>query len=239
MWPGPRELLIRLALASTLVLGIGQLCGTPIVRPLLRPLAMLLPRCDADFTVLSTDIVTQGPGRVVRVRANLSRPILVEGRVVYPFGSGDAPSGGIEVTLTVGGLLQGVDLLLIGVLAWPVANRREGAMRLLLAAPFAAALLLVQFESTLLAELQGILTDPLQHGRTLSSMIWSRFLMGGGGALLALLLASLAIVLGSRCAGRPSAGIQPASRTRSGTTAGCWRASAPSGFRQGSKSAGS
>lgn len=90
-----------------------------LVGPLLPTFCSVMSYLDDRFVVTDVRLVPQGANEVVRFRANLARPLVAGGRILYPFGTHGVPEGGLQVTNTVGGVLQLGGLLLIFVLAWP------------------------------------------------------------------------------------------------------------------------
>jgi len=195
--PRPTEWLLRLVLAGVLVVGLTQWCGRALVQGVSPALTWLIPRLDERFTVFDVAVVDEGGGLVLRVLANLSRPVVVAGRLREPFGYGAMPAGGFKVALTLGGVLQSVQLLLIGALAWPAQRAREWGLRLLAVVPLCALLWLLQWPPTVVAELSNSIQQELDPGPVPGLLVWSRFLMGGGGAALSLLAAAVAIAAGS------------------------------------------
>jgi hypothetical protein len=184
-----------MVLAGLLVIGLSQWYGRALVQGLSPALAWLIPSLDERFTILDVAVFDEGGGEVLRVLANLSRPVKVGDQVREPFGYGAMPAGGFEVALTLGGVLQYVQLLLIAVLAWPAQRVREWGLRLLVAVPLCVLLWVLQWPLTVIAELSHSIQPEL--GPVSALMVWSRFLMGGGGAVLSLLAAAVAIVVGS------------------------------------------
>ena len=79
--------------------------------------------------------------------------------------------------------------------------------RLLLAMPLCVLLWLLQVPPTLAAEMGAALHAAAASGRVAPLMVWSRFLMGGGGALLALWFAGLVIWGAARAGSHP--GVRP------------------------------
>ncbi|HTY49063.1 MAG TPA: hypothetical protein VMB48_05165 [Steroidobacteraceae bacterium] len=184
--PRPAELGLRLLLAGALVLGTLHALQRAIIEPLVPVFAAAVRVLDPDFTILSAGVASDGPVQSVVIRANLALPARFAGRTVYPIGwfPGE-PEGGIEVKLSLGGLLQYSGLLLIIALAWPARTAAEFALRLLLCLPCLALLLLAEAPFTVLGELWSAIRDYAAPGSFCGWVVWSRFLMGGGGLLIA------------------------------------------------------
>jgi hypothetical protein len=181
-----------------LVLWLAHAFGRALVAPMLSVFGSVIPVLDDEFTILATDISEEGPNEAVRFRANLARPIDVGGRTLYPFGWGEIPAGGVQVTITVGGILQYCALMVILVFAWPVVRAREYCLRIAIAAPLMAVLLLVHVPFTVLAELCSWTRMESTPSGLQPLMIWSRFLMGGGGLALGIFFGGLAIAVAAR-----------------------------------------
>jgi hypothetical protein len=180
-------------------LGILHVFQRPIVEPMIPVFRGAVRLLATEFIIDSAEIVREGSSETIRFRANLSMPLLVAGRTLYPFGwSGRVPQGAYQVALDLGGVLQYCALLFILVLACPATHVKEFATRLALAAPFSAVLLLIDVPFTVVAELWAALHDQFDPGRFSGWMVWSRFLMGGGGLVLGCLLGALAIAMAHR-----------------------------------------
>jgi hypothetical protein len=206
-WPRPLEIAARLLIASALVLWLTHAFGRALVEPMLPVFTRAIAALDGDFKILATDITQEGPSETVRFRANLARPVEVGGRTFYPFGWGATPVGGFQVTITVGGVLQYCALAIILVCAWPVARAREYCLRLAIIAPLMAVLLLVDVPLTVPGEMWNLIRADAEPDGFQPLMIWSRFLMGGGGHALGILFGGHSIALSARLSGHPTAGL--------------------------------
>jgi hypothetical protein len=185
--------LLRVALASLLVLGLARACATDIVAGLLPGIGAEVAALDSDFSILSLDFGQDGPSHTVRLRANLAHPIDVAGRTVSPLGWLPDTEGWYQVDLNARGVLQSSIILLIVLLGWPQRSWRELGARLLLALPLLVLLIAVDAPLELLGNLQESVArhwDP-QGFRPLFA--WDVFLEGGGNSALALGFAALAI----------------------------------------------
>lgn len=195
--PPLRNLVLRFALVAAAVLAIGGAFATAIVEPLVPALGRAVAALTSDFTFSEVTLDRAGARPNVVFRANLSRVQLVGNGFAYPLGFGSQPRGWYQIELTTGGILQHALFLLIIVLAWPAAAR-ELLLRGLLAVPLAAVLVLQHVVVTVLAELWFPIHDELAPGAFWPLLAWSRFLMGGGGLVLAMALAALAIMLAAQ-----------------------------------------
>lgn len=144
-------------------------------------------------------------------RANLARPVVVGNRILYPLGTHGVPDGGFQVTNTVGGVLQLPALLLMIALAWPARRASELAVRLGIALPVTAAVVLLDTPFTAVAELRNGLATAIDPRTVDSWMVASRFLMGGGGYALMLPLTAGSIACARWCLRRGRASLRSVS----------------------------
>jgi hypothetical protein len=198
--PGLPELFWRTALAAAFVLGAAWFGAPRLSQTLVPVLRAAVEIAEPRFVVYSIEFTDDSGRSVLRMRANLARPTLVGNTMAYPVGW-NGPQGGYQVQLT--GLLGYPMLLLIALLAWPVARWREMGLRLLLCVPIAAVLLLLDGPVTMLAETWHAVRQQWQPGSFSPMMAVSRFLMGGGGYALAL-LAAVVVVRQASCNPRPA-----------------------------------
>lgn len=192
-WPQPLEILARALLATVLILAVDQTLGDSLVRPLLPIFRTAVPLLDARFVLIDVRLTRVGVDEVVRFRGNLSRPLVIQDRIVSPFGWSGMPQGGFQTTYTVGGVLQYAAVLLICVLAWPASGLRELTCRLALGLGCAALLCVVVVPVTVVAEFRNGLENMVAPAPPGGALIASRYLMGGGGWVIALLAAVVCI----------------------------------------------
>jgi hypothetical protein len=195
VWPRPLSLALRLLVVTAVVLWLAHALERVMVDPLIPALRSGVSALDDTFAVTDIRVSGEGANEVVHFRANLTRPVDHGLSVIYPFGWPGAPEGSFQVTYTLGGIVQYGALTLIAILAWPASGIRELAARMLLCAPILVLLVLFEIPSTVVAELWNIVDGELDSHSLNGWMIWSRFLMGGGGLMIALLIALLCIVI--------------------------------------------
>jgi hypothetical protein len=194
--PRPPELLLRALVASVLVLGALHALQWVIIRPLIPLFCAAVHLLSLDFTIYSAQAVQTGAAQHLIVIANLAAPLEIAGRLVYPIGwNASSPQGGYQVSLSLGGLLQYSALLLIVAFTWPSSGIKESAVRAAICLPLILALLFLEVPLTIVAELTVIIADQLPQPGVDPWMVWSRFLMGGGGLLLGALFGATAIVI--------------------------------------------
>jgi hypothetical protein len=192
------DLAIRLVVVGILLIAAARLLQTTLIQPLLPIFGATVSLLAPQFTLQSLDLVESRPP-TLRLRANLLEPVEFAGRTVVPVGwLGTGPQGGYQVSLAMTGLLQYPTLTLLIVLAWPATGLKVLGVRVLLGIPMAALLLLTEAPTTMVAELWSIVRDQADPAATCYWMVLSRFLMGGGGLLIAGILGATAVVMAQR-----------------------------------------
>jgi hypothetical protein len=198
----PLKSIARLIVVVAGVLWFGYASERVVVSASLPFLRATLEAVQNDFDILSMDIARSGPNDTVRVRADYAHAVFISGKLIYPINLGVKPGeslyGWLQVNLTVGGLLQYGLLMMIVVLAWPLGSWREAAVRLALAIPILFVLLIGNAVSTILAELWSGPHQDFARDEFWPLLAWSKFLMGGGGAMLGLACAAAAIATARR-----------------------------------------
>jgi hypothetical protein len=199
--PSLRDALLAGLAVAGLVLAAAANPGTAFIAWSLPFQHALIEMVDPEVEVLSLGLANSGGRTVVRLRADLARPIVLRGRRLRPL---QEMQGWSQIDVTRGGLLQHAVLLLAVALGWPARTLRRRVARLAAAVPLSGFLFSLTFASTFLAEFwapfhadMGDDADPLM-------LDWSQFLMGGGGAMLAIAVAA-ALVLTTDRRGRADA----------------------------------
>jgi hypothetical protein len=193
-WPNPVRYMARFIFVAIVVLGTSQYFEKTILEMLLPFIRSSITLIDDNFKILGIDIGQDGSNSVMRVRADLARALVFGAKVLQPMNWDQRTAGWMEVSLTLGGILQYALLVLIAVLGWPAATAREFAVRLLISLALIALLLFVQVPFTVLAELWFPIRNDFDPSSFSLVLTWSRFLMGGGGLAMAILAAAIAIV---------------------------------------------
>jgi hypothetical protein len=187
-WPEPRRLLPRLALACALALAAVWLAGRPLVDVQLPLTRALIERIDDRFVVLRLGVEQGAQDTVIRLRVNLLRPLVVGRHVAEPH-----PRGWLEVTTTVGAMLQPLAIALGIAGAWPPAWR-ERLSAMALALGMALAFMLVDIPLTLHAYVWDMFVFHYDPQRFSPLMAIHGFLHGGGRLALGVLFGALAVL---------------------------------------------
>ena len=186
----PLRLATRFAVVSVAILWLAHHFERAFVEPMIPAFRTVTTIIGTDFDILEMVIASQESNETLRVRADFSHPVFVTGRFIYPFKG----QGWMQADLTLGGILQYALFTLIIVVAWP-ASRRELALRLVTLAPLLAIFLAIQVSTTILAQFWFPVQKEIDPNSHWPLLVWSRFLMGGGGLAFALLLAVFIIAL--------------------------------------------
>jgi hypothetical protein len=191
--PG-RSGLIRFALTAAVLLGIGYAAWAPIVAFALPAVRGEIAALDDNISITSLETSREGTDRMIRLRANLSRPVYSEHGTIYPVGwLPQSRRGGYQIYLNAIGVLQAPVVLLIAVLGWPHRSFRELAVRIAYALPLLILLAAIDAPLELLGNFRhAALAGVGSHGIELL-FSWDRFLEGGGNVALALAFAAAAI----------------------------------------------
>jgi hypothetical protein len=187
--PSASRLLVRLVLVSALVLTLAYVGRQILVRPLLPAIRASMTLLDGDFEVMSIDTARAEPNAVIRVRANLRHPMDVGVARVYPLGTHGRPNGFYQVTFLVAGVFEYCLLFVILVFAWPTATPVEHLRRAAIATPLLLLLLLIDIPFTTMAELRSLMPQDYVPDASWPLLAWSRFWAGGGGFLVAIIMA--------------------------------------------------
>jgi hypothetical protein len=193
--PPPFKLFLRLLFASVIVLAVVITARNQLAKLIVPITRETMNLVQAEFVVQSVDAVAEASGEVIRLRANLARPVEIGGRRFYPVGYGTTHSGGYQVTMTLGGVIIYSMMTLIIVLAWPATGIKEALIRMMIAMPLMLLLLLVNIAITFCAELW----TPI-HNAWLPDINWrllqcSRMLMDGGGMVGGVVCGALVVVV--------------------------------------------
>jgi|GEM_PF-3206221 len=191
-WPSPGRFAVALILGFTLALVAAWLWGTALIEALLPATWIMLGWIDDRFTILFLGIDHTVQDTVIRLRVNLVRPIVVGSHVAEPH-----PQGWLEVTTTVGAMLQPLTLALGIAGAWLRPWRRYlGALAL--ACGLSLAFMLVDIPLTLHAYVWDMFVSHYDPQRFSPLMAVHNFLRGGGRLGIGLLIGVIAILAAAK-----------------------------------------
>lgn len=188
-WPDSRRLTLRLFVAFALAIGFAWLAGQTVVESLLPIVHVLVGWIDDRFAILFLGLDHTAQDTVIRLRVNLVRLVVVGNHVTEPH-----PKGWLEVTTTVGAMLQPLTIALGLASAWP-GRLVTRLPRLALAALFGLLFMLVDIPLTLHAYVWDMFLEHYDPDRFSPLMMVHRFLHGGGRLAVGILLALLAALV--------------------------------------------
>jgi hypothetical protein len=192
VWASP---VTRIAAVAAVTLWLFHSFEREVVTPLLPVIETLLGLSE-EFKVTRLDLVRHDANDTLRIEANLAKPITIGGQTVYP-PSPDSEAGSMQAYLSTGGALKYNLLLIIVVCAWP-AQSKEYAVRLALAIPLTVLLFVMTVPLLILGELWSFWYNALAPGEFSPLLAWQKLLHGGGGLLMALVMAAVAILGAAR-----------------------------------------
>src|SRR5271165_1017328 len=196
------SLLTRFALTALALLWLTKVFSVDLVEQLLPAFRWEVSTLDDNLDIASLDLGRDGPSTIVRLRANLIRPIEIGGHTAYPVGWGSPFKGGTEVRLNARGVLQASVIFLIVILSWPHRGIRELGIRALLAIPLIGLLIVIDAPLELLGNFQQAVARHANADVVRPLFMWDKLLEGGGNSMLALAFAAVAIVVAQSICGR-------------------------------------
>lgn len=173
--PSPLKVTLRVLVAGALVLMVVGVWGTQLAQVLLVVIRVVFEFLDDQFVVKGLEVAQLGPDSVFKLTVNLSKPILIGGRMTLPDGN-----GWLQVTTTVGSALQAPAVASTLLLAWPVSRLRNALWRGFAAIPVLSIIFLVDCPFTLWAYLWDMFVKAYEPGRFSPLLIWKDFLINGG-----------------------------------------------------------
>jgi hypothetical protein len=191
--PPPLRVIAGLAAAAAVALFLANLWSATIVGALLPAVEAEIRVLDPDLNIGAMEMMQDGTQDLVTLRADVSRPTLLAGRVVTPLGFDGGRSGWFRVRLSARGVLQAPLIFLVLLLGWPVSSPSHAIRRCLLGLPLLALLLAVDAPLDLLANLWEVAVHHVDPNAQVSLFAWAKFMEGGGSAALALAFAVVAI----------------------------------------------
>jgi hypothetical protein len=177
---------IRLLLATALVLAGAHYQARTVVDGMLWPLAHTLAWFAPDFQIVQFGFATDRDNHSLAAIARLKRTVVMGETAVVP---DDSP---MVVGANVGTVLQPVLVALVLALAWP-GSVAEILLRLVLLVPPLAIVLLVDTPASMAGWLWFSLQQIHDPGRFSPLVWWNTFLNGGGRLVLGLIAAAGAI----------------------------------------------
>ncbi len=187
VWPSPSGFALALIVTFTLTLVLAWAWGQTLVNALLPTTHALLGWFDDRFSILFLGIDHDRQDTVVRLRVSIATIFVMGGQVIAP-----QPNGWMEVTTTIGAMLQ--PLVIAPAIAGALPGRPAvRLMRLVIAISLALGFLVIDLPLTLYAYVWDMLIDNLDPNRFSLLLAWHEFLHAGGRLGMGILLGLLAI----------------------------------------------
>jgi hypothetical protein len=175
-----RDFALRLVLIAAILLTLGRVFATSVVTPMLPAMAWVIEAVDDRFRVEQMRIADRKADTFIELKATPVRIFMLGNKVLMP----DAKLF-FEPAILVGSVLQPVILFLAIILAWPGARPRALGLRLLLAVPVIALLLITNVPLGFV----GVMLDFREHFPDIPVaplVYWNDFLQTGGPLALAI-----------------------------------------------------
>lgn len=174
------------------------------VLPLIRELILWL---DDRFAILALGIDRIHQDTVVRLRVDATAIIVIGGQLAMP-----RPGEWIEVTTTVGAMLQPL-VIAVGLAgAWPGRNATR-IIRVTLALVLGIVFLLIDLPITLHAYVWDMYRDSYDPELFSPLLIWHEFMHAGGRLGIGVLMGIFAAIFGSWIEQRAALPVHPAPQT--------------------------
>ncbi|WP_283745177.1 hypothetical protein [Sideroxydans sp. CL21] len=194
MNPQTRNFAFRLIVVTVVLLSLGEIFGTSLVKPILPTIAWEIETIDDSFRVDGINVVSKKNNNVIQLKVSQIRPMIIGDHVLQP------KSGRFfEPNVLVGSVLQPIIVFLTILLSWQAKSYLVFLIRLLLAVPVTTVL----FATNTPLAFVGAMWDfrelvPNLEPHTL--VYWNDFLQTGGPLVMAIAAALLVVSLADRWA---------------------------------------
>ncbi len=187
-----RSFAIRLVILAAILLTLGRVYGTAIVTPMLPALTWVIEAVDNRLQVDQAFITNRSADTVIQLKVTPIRMLFLGDQVLLP----DAKLH-FDPTTLLGSVLQPVILLLAIILAWPAARLWVIPVRLLVALPMMALLLIVNVPLSFVGVIQDF-RESLPAAPVTPLVYWNDFLQTGGPLVLAIAAGVLVVSAADR-----------------------------------------
>ena len=185
-WPSPGRFALALIVSFTLTLIAAWGWGQALIEALLPTTHSLLNLLDDRFDILFLGVEHNWQDSVVRLRVNIATLLVLGGEVLTHH-----PKGWLEVTTTVGAMLQ--PLVIAPAIAATLPGRvAVRSMRFSIGVLLALGFLVIDLPLSLYAYVWDMLIDSLDPNGFSPLLAWHEFLHAGGRLGMGVLLGLLA-----------------------------------------------
>jgi hypothetical protein len=175
----PHGLAPRLIASLCVVGALVMWQGAALMQHLFGPIAVVIDRLDSQHQVIALDITRVGADTVIRMEAGIRQLILTGTRVTFA-----DPRARAVITTPLAAFWLAPSALLALLMAWPAPTATAGLLRLPLALPALACVLVLDAPFVLDAHLWALHRDAHDPHGTSPILVWSAFLQEGGRFLL-------------------------------------------------------
>lgn len=187
--PSLVELAARLLIATVVAVAVVGVFRREIVQWLLPAFRFVLEAIDSQFNILILDVTDRKLDQVVRLRVELARTVVMNSHVTRP-----TPGGWLEVTTTLGTVLQSGLTAFITAAAWPAARAGEFMARMFAAVVLGLFLILFDAPIDLLAYVWDMFIYSFDPQGFYPIWKYHEFMIGGGRFALGTIAGAVAIV---------------------------------------------
>lgn len=183
---------LSLACGFALSLGLAWLSGRELIEALLPLVRESLLWLDDSFEILALGIDQNHQDTVIRLRVNATQLIIIGTQALWP-----RPGEWLEVTTTLGAMLQPSTIAVGLAVAWPgslMLRLVRGGLALVLAIGF----LLIDLPVTLYAYVWDMYIYAFAPEQFSPLLVWHEFLHAGGRLGIGVLIGVASAMLGSR-----------------------------------------
>lgn len=184
-------LLIRFVFVATVLAALSYRFGADLAEQLLPALKAEITWLQDTYPVKQLYVDRSGSAQVIRVVVGLSGCVVVEDKAFC----GADPRAQANASTMVGNITMPAVLMLALLAAWPVRQRREYVLRLLIAPLALAVMWALDLPLFLWAAFWGMHVDAIAPGTFSPLLVWTAFLQNGG--RLALPCVTMALTAGS------------------------------------------
>ena len=187
--PSPLHLAARLLLAVAAVIAVSNALQSELVQFLVPAFRAVIDALDDQFHVLILDVTERKAHEVLRLRVELARALVMDSHTTNP-----KPGAWLEVSTTLGTVLQPACTAFITALAWPASRFGERVARMAVCGVLAAVAMLADSSLDLLAYVWDMFIDRFDPGGFYPLQSYHRFAIGGGRFVLGAMAGWAAIV---------------------------------------------
>ena len=184
----PQHIMLRLLLATALILPLSIHYADSIVRMLMPLYRLVFEVIGEDYRIIFFGLAARGAESVIRVDVSMAHALVLGGHLVFP-----DPRGTANVTTPVMQVVQPATVALIAALAWPCSSLKRWLLRLTSLVFFLLIITSLDAPFLLAGEVWSLVIDHMAPGTESALVTWSQFLQGGGRVILGVFAALVSL----------------------------------------------